>query len=185
MAVDRFVTSSWSSVWKSDPWTSCSTNESKTEMMMAASYRCTEGGQTLVRTKLLLQAMSPREGLRTMVSRTAIEVRYSQPHVPGRFEQEQESDSQTMKKMGMEKRSWVILKVSCWGCKRRGTGEQPTREQSDREGTGAESTTGEDRGERSLRTGTTVGERGRRTFCEGTKTAQKACLGKEREGDGR
>jgi hypothetical protein len=54
-----------------------------------------------------------KEGLRTMVSRTAIEVRYGQPHVPGRFEQEKESDSQTMKKMGMEKRSWVILKVSC------------------------------------------------------------------------
>lgn len=37
MAADFLDTSSWSSVWKSDPWTSCSTNDSRTEMIMAAS----------------------------------------------------------------------------------------------------------------------------------------------------
>jgi hypothetical protein len=73
MALDLRETSSSSSDWKSEPETSCSTNERRTEMMMPASCRVSkEGvrGQQHRRQRERMGTGARIEEGRTIVSRT-------------------------------------------------------------------------------------------------------------------
>jgi hypothetical protein len=118
MALDLRETSSSSSDWKSEPETSCSTNERRTEMMMPASCRVSkEGVRGQHRRQRERMGTGARLGEgRTIVSRTdrtvggeAGQIFYQ---IVGQSRSRGEragcgrpADSQMMKKMGTEKMS--------------------------------------------------------------------------------